>query len=72
MTKTEEKEVREILEFLKKNKSITYYDIKGNVIEVKTDIKDEEELDFLDFRIMSTIIIVNVNFKDTVSVKFIE
>ncbi len=71
MTKNEEKEVKEILEFLKVNKSITSYEIKGNIIEIKTEEKDEEELDFLDFRIISTILVVNKEFKDTVSVSII-
>lgn len=72
MTNFEKSEVIEILDFLVTNGDITKYEIEGSKIRINTNLKDEEDLDFLKFRIMSAVVIINPNLDDILDIEIID
>lgn len=74
MTNKEKEQIITVLEFLQKNNSIKEYkiDTQKNIIFVSTDIKDERELEFLEFKIVMSAAVINEEFEDTLNVEFMD
>lgn len=69
MTNKEKTQIEDILEFLLENKCITDYKVDGNTICVKTEDTDEEDIEFLKFKISMATAVVNEKFEDTITVE---
>ena len=69
MTNKEKTQIEDILEFLLENKCITDYKVDGNTIYVKTEDTDEDDIEFLKFKISMATAVINEKFEDTVTVE---
>lgn len=72
MTKVEKRQVEDVLRFLQDKSDIESYEVVDNTIGICTKETESDDIEFLKFRIMAAIVLINEKFDKTIDIKVIE
>lgn len=72
MTNLLRKEISDILEYLKKNDDISDYKVdESTTIKIKTSLADEDDINFLKFRIISAIAVIDEELENIINIEIL-
>ena len=72
MTSLLRKEISDILDYLVKNDDITEYKVDDSTtIKIKTSLADEDDINFLKFRIISAIAVIDEELENVIKIEIL-